>query len=133
KWYVFGGSWGSTLALAYAQAHPESCRGLILRGIFLCRDLEFDWFLDGVKSIFPERNRELVEFLPEDERGNVMHAYHKRLSDPDPAIHMPAARMWSRYEGSMSTLERNPKLEELFEQDHIALGLARIEAHYFKN
>jgi len=133
SWYVFGGSWGSTLALAYAQSHPEVCRGLILRGIFLCRDSEFEWFLDGVKAFFPEEHRKLVEFLPENERYDILGSYHRRLTDSDPAIHMPAARVWSVYEGSMSTLLPNEGLVRSFERDEVALGLARVEAHYFTN
>jgi proline iminopeptidase len=133
RWLVFGGSWGSTLALAYAEAHPERCLGLVLRGIFLCRPLEIDWFLYGVKHFFPEHWRAFAEFLPENERGDLLHNYHRRLVDPDPAVHMPAAHTWSRYEGSCSTLYPDPELVAHFDQDAVALGIARIEAHYFVN
>jgi proline iminopeptidase len=133
RWIVFGGSWGSTLALAYAEHHPERCRALVLRGIFLCRPGEIDWFLYGLRAIFPESWRAFAEFIPADERGNLLKAYHARLVHPDPAVHMPAARSWSVYEGSCSTLLPNPALVADFASDRVALGLARIEAHYFVN
>jgi proline iminopeptidase len=133
RWIVFGGSWGSTLALAYAEHHPERCRGLVLRGIFLCRPSEIDWFLYGLKAIFPEAWRGFAHYIPEAERSDLLRAYHKRLIEPDPAVHMPAARSWSVYEGSCSTLLPNPALVADFASDRVALGLARIEAHYFMN
>ena len=132
-WLVFGGSWGSTLALAYAEAHPERCRGLILRGIFLCRKSEIDWFLYGLRHLFPEAWRAFADPIPESERGNLLQAYHRRLTDPDPNVHMPAARAWSTYEGSCSTLRPSPETVAYFAGDVVALGLARIEAHYFSN
>ncbi len=131
QWLVFGGSWGSTLALAYAQAHPQPCLGLILRGIFLCRQTEIDWFLYGVKNIFPEHWHAFAGHLPAHERGNILKAYYALLTHADPAVHMPAARKWSVYEGSCSTLLPNPDLVHHFAGDVVALGLARIEAHYF--
>jgi proline iminopeptidase len=130
---VFGGSWGSTLALAYAEHHPQRCLGLVLRGIFLCRRSEIDWFLYGLRAIFPEAWRTFAGFIPEAERGDLLDAYHRRLVHPDPAVHMPAARCWSVYEGSCSTLLPNPGLVADFATDRVALGLARIEAHYFKH
>jgi proline iminopeptidase len=133
KWLVFGGSWGSTLALAYAEHHAERCLGLVLRGIFLCRDSEIEWFLYGLKAIFPEPWRAFSGYIPEKDRGNLLAAYHKLLIDPDPGVHLPAARTWSVYEGSCSTLLPNPALVADFATDRVALGLARIEAHYFKN
>jgi proline iminopeptidase len=133
KWLVFGGSWGSTLALAYAEHHPERCLGLVLRGIFLCRQDEIDWFLYGLRHIFPEAWRTFSGYVPESERGDLLEAFHKRLTHPDPAVHMPAARCWSVYEGSCSTLLPNPALVADFASDRVALGLARIEAHYFRN
>lgn len=133
KWLVFGGSWGSTLGLAYGEHHPQRCLGLILRGIFLCRPSEIDWFLYGLRTIFPETWRAFSHFIPEAERSDLLTAYHKRLVDPDPAVHMPAARSWSVYEGSCSTLLPNPALVADFASDRVALGLARIEAHYFVN
>lgn len=131
RWLVFGGSWGSTLALAYAEAHPERCLGLVLRGIFLCRKSEIDWFLYGLRHIFPEPWERFVGYLPQAERGDVLHSFHRRLVDPDPAVHMPAARAWSVYEGSCSTLLPSRETVDHFAGDVVALGLARMEAHYF--
>jgi proline iminopeptidase len=133
RWMVFGGSWGSTLALAYAEHHPDRVRALVLRGIFLCRKSEIDWFLYGLRAIFPEAWRAFSGYIPESERGDLLSAYHARLVDPDPAVHMPAARSWSVYEGSCSTLLPNPALVADFASDRVALGLARIEAHYFRH
>jgi len=133
KWFVFGGSWGSTLALAYAEHHPERCLGLVLRGIFLCRKSEIDWFLYGIKTLFPEVWRAFAEPIPEAERGNLLDAYYKRLTDPDPKVSMPAAKAWSTYEASCSTLLPNPGLVADFGSERIAFGLSRIEAHYFKH
>ena len=133
RWLVFGGSWGSTLALAYAESHPERCTGLILRGIFLCRKREIDWFLYDVRNIFPEAWRSFAEYLPAAERADLLRNYHRRLMDPDPAVHMPAARRWSVYEGSCSTLLPSPETVAAFGDDRMALGLARMEAHYFIN
>ncbi len=133
RWIVFGGSWGSTLAIAYAEQHPERCQALVLRGIFLCRRQEIDWFLDGMRTVFPELWREFAGFVPEAERGDLLGAYHRRLTDPDPAVHMAAARAWSAYEGACSTLLPDPDLVAEFRGDTMALGLARIEAHYFAN
>jgi proline iminopeptidase len=133
RWLVFGGSWGSTLALAYAQAHPERCLGLVLRGIFLCRQTEIDWFLYGVRRIFPEAWRGFAGFLPEAERGDILAAYYRRLLDPDPRIHLPAARAWGTYEGACSTLLPNPETAAAFGDDRLALGLARVEAHFFSH
>jgi proline iminopeptidase len=133
RWMVFGGSWGSTLALAYAEAHPAHCIGLALRGIFLCRRSEVDWFLYGIRSVFPEAWRAFAGFVPEGERGDLLNAYYRRLTDPDPAAHMPAARAWSTYEGACSTLLPSPDTVAAFGEDRMALGLARIEAHYFRH
>jgi proline iminopeptidase len=131
SWVVFGGSWGSTLALAYAQAHPTRCRALILRGIFLCRRPEVDWFLYGMRNIFPEAWRSFAAAIPESERGDLLTAYYRRLTDPLPAVHMPAARAWSVYEGACSTLLPSGDAVAAFGEERMALGLARIEAHYF--
>ena len=131
RWVVFGGSWGSTLALAYAQAHPDRVRALVMRGIFMSRKAELDWFLDGARHVFPEAWRAFSGFLPPAERGDVLGSYLRRLVDPDPAVHMPAARAWSTYEGSCSTLMPSPETVASFGEDAKALGLARIEAHYF--
>jgi proline iminopeptidase len=133
EWLVFGGSWGSTLALAYAETHPDRCAGLILRGIFLCRKSEIDWFLYGLRTLFPEAWRAFSGGIPEHERGDLLKAYHSRLTHADPAVHMPAARAWSVYEGACSTLLPSPETVAYFAGDVVALGLARIEAHYFVN
>ena len=131
SWLLFGGSWGSTLALAYAQAHPERVAGLVLRGVFLGRPSEVDWFLHGIQSVFPEAHALFTGFLPEAERSDLLGNYLRRLCDPDPQIHLPAARAWSTYEGSCSTLLPTPDSVMSFAQDRTALGLARIEAQYF--
>ena len=133
RWLVFGGSWGSTLALAYAERHPGRCLGLILRGIFLGRTLEADWVLHGMRTVFPEAWRRFAEFLPEAERGDLLGAYHRRLIDPEPSVHGPAARAWAAYEGACSTLLANAAVSAAFTREPAALGLARIEAHYFAN
>jgi len=132
RWLVFGGSWGSTLALAYAEAFPERCLGLVLRGIFLCRQSEIDWFLYGMRAVFPEAWHSFAGFVPEGERGDLLSAYLKRLENPNPAVHLPAARAWSTYEGVCSTLLPSPDTVAAFGEDRMALGLARIEAHYFR-
>lgn len=133
QWLVFGGSWGSTLALAYGEAHPERCLGFILRGIFLCRKAEIDWFLYGLRTLFPEAWREFVAPLSAPERNDILPAYYQHLMNPDPAVHMSAARTWSTYEGSCSTLLPNPATVSYFASDTVALGLARMEAHYFSH
>lgn len=131
RWHVFGGSWGSTLALAYAQTHPDRCLSLTLRGIFLMQPREIDWFLDGMRHIFPEAYRDFIGFLPEAERATPLESYHRRLFDPDPAVHMPACRAWSVYEAVCTTLLPNPDIVGAAAEDDHALGLARLEAHYF--
>ncbi|MCW5773255.1 MAG: prolyl aminopeptidase [Rhodospirillaceae bacterium] len=133
RWAIFGGSWGSALALAYGKTHPDRCLGFILRGVFLCRRAEVDWFLYGMGRFFPEAWRRFAEFVPAAERRDLLTAYHRRLIDPNPDIHLPAARRWSAYEGACSTLLPSPDTVTAFEQDRLALGLARIEAHYFKH
>ena len=131
SWLLFGGSWGSTLALAYAQAHPERVRGAVLRGVFLGRNSEVDWFMHGLATIFPDVHAAFADHIPEAERGDLLGAYLRRLTDPNPSVHMSAARAWSSYEGSCSTLLPSPDTVASFAQDRTALGLARIEAHYF--
>jgi proline iminopeptidase len=131
RWLVFGGSWGSTLALAYGQAHPERCLGFVLRGIFLCTRDEVDWFLNGIRWFFPEVHAEFVAQIPEAERGNLLQAYEKRLFSDDPAVYMPAARAWSRYEGRCLFLRPDPGAIADFSSDAISLGVGRLEAHYF--
>jgi proline iminopeptidase len=130
RWALFGGSWGSTLSLAYAEAHPARCRGLVLRGIFLASAAEIDWFMYGARHFFPEAWRAFVEFLPEDERDDVVASYHLRLTSPDPAVHLPAAGAWDRYEIACSSLmpQADPQAPPT---EHASLAIARIEAHYF--
>lgn len=129
RWLVFGGSWGSTLGLAYGQAHPGRCLGFLLRGIFLGRPSEIEWFLYGLKNVFPEAWHKFAGMLPEAERKDLLRGYLKRLFDPNPRVHLPYARAWSEYEGTCSTLLPNPELVRHFADE--ALGLARLEAHYF--
>jgi len=131
RWLLFGGSWGSTLALAYAQAHPDRVLGLVLRGIFLATPAELDWFMHGIRAIFPEAWRTFAHFLPERERADLLGGYYRRLTDPDPAVHLPAAYAWDRYEGACSTLLPQPDAQTKFDGDAAALAIARIEAHYF--
>lgn len=133
QWLIFGGSWGSTLSLAYGEAHPEHCLGFVLRGIFLCRPGEINWFLYGLQNLFPEVWREFVSRLAPDEQRDILTAYYRLLTHPDPDVHLPAARAWSRYEGSCSTLLPNSQIVDYFSGDTVALGLAKIEAHYFRN
>lgn len=131
RWLVFGGSWGSTLSLAYGVAYPERCLGFVLRGIFLGGRSEIDWFLHGMRAVFPEAWRDFAGFLPPDERGDLLASYYRRLTSPDPGIHLPAARVWSRYEAACSTLHPNPRAVLEADGGNFALALARIEAHYF--
>jgi proline iminopeptidase len=133
RFLLFGGSWGSTLALAYAQAHSEAVIGAVLRGIFLGRPEEVDWFLYGLARVFPDAHAAFSHFLPEAERGDLLKSFLARLTNPDPEIHGPAARAWSVYEGSCSTLLPSVEAVSAFAQDRAAIGLARIEAHYFAN
>ena len=133
RWVLFGGSWGSTLALAYAEAHPHRVLGLVLRGIFLATANEIEWFLYGMRYVFPEAWRAFSEFLPEDERDDLLASYYRRLVDPDPAVHLPAARAWDRYEAACSTLLPKPEMPIRVDDDAAALAIARIEAHYFVN
>jgi proline iminopeptidase len=133
RWLVFGGSWGSTLGLAYAQAHPERCTGLILRGIFLSRKAEVLWtFGGGAQRVFPDGWAEFLAILDEAEKSDVLAAYHRRLSSPDPAVRREAALAWNRWEELASHLvaELGPVAEEDVPAE---VALARIEAHYFVN
>jgi proline iminopeptidase len=131
QWLVFGGSWGSTLALAYGQAHPERCSGFILRGIFLCTRPEFDWFLNGIRWFFPKEHAKFVAQIPQAERSDLLQAFGRRLFGDDPAEKLQAARAWSRYEGSCLHLLPHPEVADQFGSDAVALGVGRLEAHYF--
>lgn len=133
-WQVFGGSWGSTLALAYAQTHTERVRQLVLRGIFLCRPKEIRWFYqEGASAIYPDVWEEYVGVIPESERDDMLTAYHRRLTSDDERVRLEAARAWSIWEGSTSKLFPDPNLINEFGEPHKALSLARIECHYFMN
>jgi proline iminopeptidase len=134
RWHVFGGSWGSTLALAYAETHPDRVSELVLRGIFLCRPQEIRWFYqEGASAIFPDVWEEYLKVIPEAERADMVSAYHRRLTSEDDAVRLEAARAWSIWEGSTSKLFFDPSMIEKFADPEFALAFARIECHYFMN
>ena len=134
KWMVFGGSWGSTLALAYAETHPERVTELVLRGIFTLRRSELLWYYqEGASWIFPDKWEGFLAPIPEAERGDLMAAYRRRLIDPDPAVQAKAARAWSLWEGETITLLHNQEYSDQFGDEHYAIAFARIENHYFVN
>ena len=134
RWFVFGGSWGSTLALAYSQTYPEACKGLILRGIFLLRNKELQWFYqEGASNIFPDFWEAYLKPIPPNERQDLIAAYYKRLTSSDPAVRQEAARAWSIWEGSTSKLFPDLGLQARFGESQFAEAFARIECHYFVN
>ncbi|MEG4322844.1 MULTISPECIES: prolyl aminopeptidase [unclassified Microcoleus] len=134
QWVVFGGSWGSTLSLAYSQTHPDRCKGLILRGIFMLRQKEIRWFYqEGASYIFPDAWEEYVKPIPINERDDLLTAYYQRLTSPDAQIRLEAARAWSIWEGSTSRLFPDLDLKQRFGIDAFAEAFARIECHYFIN
>jgi proline iminopeptidase len=134
KWMVFGGSWGSTLALAYAETHPERVSELVLRGIFTLRRAELLWYYqEGASWMFPEKWERFLAPIPIEERGDMMAAYRRRLTDADPAVQREAARAWSLWEGETITLLPNQDFADQFGDEHYALAFARIENHYFLN
>ncbi len=134
RWLVFGGSWGSTLSLAYAQTHPERCAGLVLRGIFLLRRAELLWFYqEGASWIYPDVWEDYLAPIPPRERGDLMKAYYKRLTSKNSKVRASAARAWSVWEGSTSKLFTDPELVRRFAGGKFADAFARIEAHYFVN
>ncbi|MGB4945736.1 MAG: prolyl aminopeptidase [Candidatus Competibacter denitrificans] len=134
RWVVFGGSWGSTLALAYAETHPDRVLGLILRGIFLCRDEDIHWFYQsGANRLFPDLWEHFLAPIPAVERNDLLHAYHRRLTSTNALEQLRAAKAWSVWEGSTLTLESNPSIVNHFGEARMALSLARIECHYFVN
>ena len=131
RWIVFGGSWGSTLALAYGETHPGRCIGFILRGVFLFSDSEVNWFLNGISSVFPEAWRAFANHIPVEERDDLLPAYFNRLVDPNPETHRPAAAAWCAYENACSRLlpfKSKTTRNDVFYSG--ALAMARIEAHY---
>ena len=132
KWTVFGGSWGSTLALAYAQKHPQRVEGLILRGIFLCRQSDIDWlYQDGANALFPDAWEGFLAPIPEDERHALVKAYHKRLFGPDKAVRLEAAQAWSRWEGDTVTIKGPAGRSDDFDDTRFVDAFARIECEYF--
>jgi len=131
-WLLFGGSWGSTLSLLYAQAHPERVLGLILRGIFLCRQKDLDWFYQGgAAHVFPDYWQAFIKQIPESEHNNLLSAYYQRLTSANELAKMAAAKAWSQWEAQCATLRPNHDLINNFTSPHIAVALARIETHYF--
>ncbi len=131
SWHVFGGSWGSTLALYYAQECPEAVRTLILRGIWLFRDEELDWWLYSVRSVLPETWEEFAGHIPQEERGDLLGAYRRRLDSSDDDVALEAARRWSSYEAACCTLLPNPDFAAHFDDPDVARSVARLETHYF--
>jgi proline iminopeptidase len=134
RWLVFGGSWGSTLALAYAQTHPDQVTELVLRGIFLLRKWEIDWFYqrpDGAGALYPDLWEKYVATIPVGERSDMVRAYYERLTSEDPQVMRQAARTWSIWEGATSFLRLNPDYIAKFQEDDYAAAFARIECHYF--
>ncbi|MFS0866173.1 prolyl aminopeptidase [Microbacterium sp. 179-B 1A2 NHS] len=133
-WQVFGGSWGSALALAYAQTHPAAVSELVLRGIFTLRDAELEWFYEGgAAAVFPDQWEGFVAPIPEGQRSHMIAAYSRLLADPDPAVHVPAAVAWTTWEASTLTLHPDPILVASMAEDARATAFARIENHYFVN
>lgn len=134
RWIVFGGSWGSTLSLIYAETHPERVKALALRGIFLCRKQEIDWFYqEGASRIFPDAWEPYKNHIPANERHDFVTAYYKRLTSPVDDIRIPAAQAWSRWEMATSRLIPEPAMIEHGEDPAFAVAFARIECHYFIN
>jgi proline iminopeptidase len=136
RWLVFGGSWGSTLSLAYAQTHPQRVTALVLRGIFLCRQREIRWFYqegEGASAIFPDAWEDYVRLIPPAERGDMLGAYHRRLMSENEAESLEAAKAWSIWEGTALTLIPDQELIDHAGEGDFALALARIECHYFVN
>jgi proline iminopeptidase len=134
RWQVFGGSWGSTLALAYAQAHPQRVLELVLRGIFMLRRWELEWFYqEGASRLFPEAWEHYVSAIPQAERGDMISAFHRRLTSDDASTQLAAARAWSVWEGATSFLQADPGFVSGHEDAAFALAFARIENHFFVN
>ncbi|HYG10089.1 MAG TPA: prolyl aminopeptidase [Pyrinomonadaceae bacterium] len=132
NWVVFGGSWGSTLALAYAQTHPDRVRALVLRGIFLCRPKEIRWFYqEGANALYPDAWEHYVKVIPDAERDDMLGAFHRRLTSEDETVRLEAARAWSVWEGSTSKLHPDEDFIAHFGDPRFALAFARIECHYF--
>jgi len=134
KWVLFGGSWGSTLSLVYAETHPDRVLGLILRGIFLCRRSEIHWFYqEGANKLFPDYWQDFIAPIPENERHDLLQAHYRRLTGNDEVARMRSAEAWSIWEGRTATLLPRKEVVDFFSDPHVALSLSRIEAHYFVN
>lgn len=134
RWMLFGGSWGSTLSLVYAQTFPERVLALVLRGIFLCRRRDIDWFYqNGANRLFPDYWADYVSVIPPEERGDLIRAFYRRLTGTEPIAQIQAARAWSLWEGRVATLQPNQQILARFSDTQRALSIARIECHYFVN
>lgn len=134
RWLLFGGSWGSTLSLVYAEAYPDRVLGLVLRGIFLCRPQDISWlYQDGANRVYPDYWQDYIAPIPEVEREDMVSAYYRRLTSANELEQIQAAKAWSIWEGRCSTLHPNPEVVEHFGHPHVAIALARIESHYFMN
>ncbi len=135
RWLLFGGSWGATLALAYAETYPDRVLGLVLRGVFLCRHQDINWLYEpgGASRLLPDAWQEFQETIPLDERASMVEAYRRRLDGQDELERLRAARAWARWEARAATLQPDPRLVERFTEARAALSLSRIEAHYFAN
>jgi len=134
KWVLFGGSWGATLSLLYAQKYPDAVLGMILRGVFLCRQQDLSWlYKDGTRQVFPDYWGEFIKVIPESERDNLVQAYYKRLTGNDELARMATAKAWSAWEGNCSTLRPSVEALKKMTKAHNALALARIETHFFMN
>ncbi|MEO5628977.1 MAG: prolyl aminopeptidase [Thermomonas sp.] len=134
RWQVFGGSWGSTLALAYAQTHPSRVTELVLRGIFMLRRWELEWFYqEGASRLFPEAWQPYSDLIPHAEHGDMIAAYHRRLTSGDESVQLAAAKAWATWEGATSYLHIDPNYATSHGDPHFALAFARIENHYFTN
>jgi proline iminopeptidase len=131
RWLVFGGSWGATLALAYGQAHPQACLGFILRGVFLCTQSEIAWFMHGMRQFYPDAYEDFIAPIPAEERGDLLQAYARRLFSADAEVALQAARNWSRYESRCSFLRPPSDALTQCDSDVVAVGIGRLEAHYF--
>lgn len=134
RWLITGGSWGTTLSLAYGQAHPDRCLGFVLRGVFLGTPDEIDWFMYGMRRFFPRAHEDFANFISEDEREDLLSAYLRRLTDDDPDVRMAAAKSWVRYSGSCALLKYDSEgVEEQVEDEQTTIGTGRLDAWYFKN
>lgn len=133
KWIIFGGSWGSTLGLVYAIKYPDACTSLVLRGIFLGRERDINWYFSGTRQTYPDYWENLNKFLPDEERGNLLEAYYKRVTNINEEISAPAAESFCRFEFSCANLIPNSALMDMLKDKSFVLGFARMECHFFKH